>query len=397
MYQNLKEADVPEYMDNLIVDRETVGGYRIVNVIYLSGGFDNAEEKFKTKLPIIYKDVVQFVNPDTGETTKGPKFDTTEQTVKGRDIHQVLKPGVRQKDPIEPSQVEPRDRFQENKHMNTEKQKFQSLVKQCILEIKQEADPRYRLKESLRGVIKQVLKEISSGTKPEADKDEKEKVNKGYAKSGNERLDKANQKLQKELETIVHGINADWDVYWDDRDDLVVLANNLLCVRITPKFENNFDIDAMVKLVDRVRVIAVTWEQVKDFVKANFSDLVKTTKADDAKTKALDHKEDREIIKKDAGPEGQKVKVRYQDPAKPSVKDTKRDDKNYNEPQTKREEDMPDQPMNQVTDPGKDPDSKNKNIEKTPQVKPPKHKKDDGADKLKTDLPTTKKFRLRNK
>jgi len=285
----------------------------------------------------------------------------------------------------------------ESKNMKTEKQKFQSLVRECIAEVKAENDPRVRLKESLRKVVRNVLKEISSGTKPEADKDEKEKVNRGYAKPGNERLDKANQKLQKELETIVHGINADWDVYWDDRDDLVVLANNLLCVRITPKFENNFDIDAMVKLVDRIRVIAVTWEQVKNFVKANFSTLVKTTKSDDAKTKSLDHKEDREVIKKNAGPDGQTVKVRYQDTKKPSVKDTKRDDKNYNEPQTKREEDMPDQPMKQVTEPGKDPESKNKNIEKTPQVKPPKHKKDDGADKLKTSLPATKKFRLRSK
>jgi hypothetical protein len=279
--------------------------------------------------------------------------------------------------------------------MKTEKQKFQSLVRECIAEVKSENDPRIRLKESLRKVVRNVLKEISTGTKPEPDKDEKEKVQKGFAKAGNERLDKNNTKLCKELETIVHGINADWDVYWDDRSDLVVSANNLLSVRITPKSENNFDIDAMVKLADRIRVIAVTWEQVKSFVKANFGTL--ENKTDVAKKKSIDHYEDRDVIKKAAGPIQTDIKNRGEkkngEDAK--IKDTKRDDKNYNEPQTKRDEDMPDQPMKQVTEPGKDPDSKNKNIEKTPHVKPQKHKNEDGADKLKTNLPATKKFRLR--
>lgn len=283
------------------------------------------------------------------------------------------------------------------KTMKTEKAKFQSLVRECLAEVKVELDPRTRLKESLRKVVRNVLNEISTGTKPEPDKAEKEKVQKGFAKDGNERLDKVNEKLQKELETLVHGINSDWAVYWDDRKDLNVDAKNLLRVRITPKFENNFDIDAMVKLCDRIRVIAVTWEQVKDFVKVNFSNLVNKTNADQLKDRSMSLGKDRQTSDKAAGPVQSDIKNRGEknngEDAK--VKDTKRDDKDYTEPQTKKEEDMPDQPMKQVTEPGKDPDSKNKDIEKTPQVKPPKHKKDDGADKLKTDLPATKKFRLR--
>jgi hypothetical protein len=130
------------------------------------------------------------------------------------------------------------------------------------------------------------------------------------------------------------------------------------------------------------------------FIKANFSDLKthKKTKADDARDKALDQTNDKEVIKKDAGPESQKVKVRYQDPSNPSVKDTKRDDQNYNEPQTKREEDMPDQPMKRVTEPGKDPESKNKDIKKTEKVKPPKHKNDK---KLRIPDKKTAKFTLK--
>jgi hypothetical protein len=269
--------------------------------------------------------------------------------------------------------------------------KFRNIVRECISEIKKENDPKTRLKESLRNVVRDVLKEIAN-VPEKLDAEEKKTIQKGYNKKGNERLDKGNEKLLGELETIIHGINPNWEAYWDDHGQLIVRAQNLLYVRIVPKFENNFDVDAMVKLVDRVRAIAQTWEQVKAFVKANFSDLKDTTKADQLKQKAMDHLEDKEVIKKDAGPEGQKVKVRYQSPEKKSVGDTKQDDKNYNEPQTKRDEDMPDQPMKQVTEPGKDPDSKNKDIKKTDKVKPPKHKNDK---KLKASDKKTPKFSLK--
>jgi len=285
------------------------------------------------------------------------------------------------------------DMVRENKNMN-EATKFRNMVKECISEIKKERDPRIRLKESLRKVVKNVLQEMATVPKPEPDKDEKETISKGYNKKGNERSDKTNDKLLDELETIVHGIDPSWEAYWDDHGQLIARAQNLLYVRIAPKFENNFDVDAMVRLVDRVRAIALTWEQVKSFIKANFGDLKshKKTKADDLRDKALDQTNDKEVIKKDAGPESQKVKVRYQDPKTPSVKDTKRDDRNYNEPQTKRDEDMPDQPMKRVTEPGKDPESKNKDIKKTEKVKPPKHKLDK---KLRIPDKKTSKFTLK--
>lgn len=381
----------------VIIDYEAASGKRReVISIDTHRSFEDAVKKLENTS--IGPKVVQFVDSETGETVKGPRYDTTEVGVNVYDITKNLKPGIAQKQPIEPTQYEPRDRFQENKHMKNAKEKFQSLVRECIAEIKAES-PREKLKESLRKVVKDVLTEISSSPKPEPDKEEKEKVQKGFAKDGNERLDKVNVKLQKELETLVHGINADWEVYWDDHNELNVDAKNLLRVRITPKFENNFDIDAMVKLVDRIRVIAVTWEQVKAFVKANFGNLENKTNADQLKDRSMALGKDRQVSDKAAGPIQTDIKNRGEknngEDAK--IKDTKRDDKAYNEPQTKKEEDMPDQPMKQVTKPGEDPDSKNKNVDKTPHVKPPKHKKDDGADKLKTDLPATKKFRARSK
>lgn len=371
----------------VLVDAEARQGKRILTIIYRPSDFRSAAADLGKRIP----QAVQFVNPQTGETIKGPKYDTTEQK-SGDTVNGLLKKlgyVTTQKKPLEDDMPhEPRDRFQEN---NMKRESFKNLIQECIAEVKSERDPRTKLKESLRKAVKDVLNEISNSTKPEADKKDKEKVSKGFAKDGNERVDKANDKQQEELESLVHGISKDWEVYWDDHNELNVNARNLLHVRITPKFENNYDIDAMIKLEDRIRAIALTWEQVKDFVKANFSSLTNTTKADDAKKKSMDHYKDREVIKKDAGPEGQKVEPRYVSPEKPHIKDTKKDNKDYNEPAVKKDEDMPDQPMKQVTEPGKDPDSKNKNIDKTSKVKPQKHEK--SSSELRTSLDKTKKFR----
>lgn len=288
------------------------------------------------------------------------------------------------------------------KNMSITKETFQRLVHEALLEIKEEKkDPRERLKESLRPMVEQVLSEIANiKTKGlDDDEDEVKRVSKGfrkdplYYKNGSpERLNITNLEKKSEIRKIVDDINKEWDVYWDDHNELIINAQNLLKVRITPKFENNFDIDAMVKLVDRIRAIALTWEQVKEFVKVNFKEIGKApdgdkTKADKAWEKSMANKVDQDENSKDAGPRFDVIKNRGQkingEDAK--IKDTKNKNKDYNEPAVEREEDMPDQPMADV---GK---LKNLNhdIEKTSQVKSPKHKNDNT---LKTSLPKTKKF-----
>lgn len=448
----------------MIVDYETPNGFRI-QMEYPQERLDNWLKDMPSlikswggDLPDRVKDVVQYISIKTGETIKGPKYDTTTQKV-DHPIKSYLY--SKQQLPVKPSQYEPRDRFEENigkiidlpvkeivvfgrktsvidlsviggsyipvsysqkiKTIRTKQgkfkiyvqsqkaerisenegnssmneiNKFRKMVGECISEVRKENDPRIRLKESLRGVVKKVLNEMYNINKPELTTDEKETVSKGYKKNGNERLDKTNEKQLAELETIVHAIDPTWEVYWDDYRQLIVRAQNLLYVRIVPKFENNFDVDAMVKLVDRVRAIALDWDQVKAFIKANFSDLKNTTIPDQLRQRALDHYKDRDVIKKAAGPMGGAIKNRGEknNGEDASVKDTKKSDKNYNEKQTKRDEDLPDQPMKRVTEPGKDPDSKNKNIEKTSKVKAPKHKNDK---ELKTSDKKTSKFTLK--
>ena len=289
------------------------------------------------------------------------------------------------------------------------KDKFQRLVKQALMELREpKLSPRDRLKESLRPMVEQVLGEIANIKIKEIDdeKDEKEKVQKGYdfarqalyqKNGGTQRLDIDNEEKEEEMTKIVHEKFKEFQVYWDDHNDLVINGQNMIKIRIVPKFENNFDIDAMFKLVDRVRAIALTWDQVKDFVKVNLETLKgaegNKTIADRERERALANRAD-QTKGKSAGPEWDVIKNRGEkdngEDAK--LKNTKKKDMDYKEDAVTKEEDLPDQPMKTVTKPGEDPDGKNHNIEKTTKVKPPKHENDKAlrpADKK------TSKFRKR--
>jgi hypothetical protein len=364
----------------VIVDVE-YDGKRIIGRVWDANykDFHTTIQKYR------WPELVQIVDPYTGETIKGPTYDTTKAPVERGSVEQFLSPGVKQTPPIEPTKHEPRNRFQENKNMSMTKDKFSKLVQECMSELKSQKSPRQKLKESLRPMIQQVLSEIANvKTKGiDDDKDEVEKVRKGfikkpvYEKDPSARLDIDNDEKLAELEKIVKGINGEWETYWDDYGQMIVRAQNLLYVRIVPKFENNFDIDAYVKLVDRIRAIALNWEQVKDFVKENFKDVGKNpegnkTKADKAWEKSMANKVDQDKNKKSAGPKNDLLKNRLEDPENTKLKTAKKKDRDYKEDQVTKDEDQPDQQMKDVGEPK----NLNKNIEKTPKVKPPKHEND---------------------
>ena len=363
---------------------EPIRGVMVVN--YSSTDFRNSIKKVeKTSFG---PKVVQYIDSETGETVKGPLYDKTELEPPTENIKDKLKSGIKQQVPESEKDdmpYEPRNRFQENKNMSMTKDKFSKLVQECMSELKSQKSPRQKLKESLRPMIQQVLSEISNvKTKGiDDDKDEVEKVRKGfikkpvYEKDPSARLDIDNDEKLAELEKIVKGINGEWETYWDDYGQMIVRAQNLLYVRIVPKFENNFDIDAYVKLVDRIRAIALNWEQVKDFVKENFKDVGKNpegnkTKADKAWEKSMANKVDQDKNKKSAGPKNDLLKNRLEDPENTKLKTAKKKDRDYKEDQVTKDEDQPDQQMKDVGEPK----NLNKNIEKTPKVKPPKHEND---------------------
>lgn len=258
----------------------------------------------------------------------------------------------------------------ENKNMKPNI--IQQLVKECITEKKIEKQKaKQHLKEILSKSIKRVLIEMNSSVPNETkDVEETEKVQKQYNKKGNETIDKPNEKLVDELERLVRGINEKFSVSLDDNDDFYVDARELGKIRICPRWENNFDIEFYTKMQDRVRVIGATWDQAKNFVKANLKVDTKT-KTQTAYKKSIDNIKDREEIKKSAGPDHDIVKNRLESPEKSKVKDTKKDDMDYNEKQVKSDDDQPDQPMKDAKL-----EDKNKNIKETSKVKPPKHKND---------------------
>jgi hypothetical protein len=251
-----------------------------------------------------------------------------------------------------------------------QKETFKKLIRDTLAEMHAPSKEE-RLKASLRNLVGEVINEIASVAKPEPDEDETEKINKQFAKKGNERLDKSNKDLLEDLEKIVKDINADWEVYIDDNKDYVIDAKDYLKVRICPRYENNFDVEALVKMQDRIRAIALTWPQVKAFVKANFKEL--EAKVDTAKNKAMDHLKDK-TDKAAAGLPDTSIKNRGEknngEDAK--IKSTKKDDMDYNKPEVERDEDQPDQPLKTVADK----DVKKQRDFKDTKPTPPKHKND---------------------
>jgi hypothetical protein len=273
--------------------------------------------------------------------------------------------------------------------MNETKQSFKDMVRSCLSEVKQERSQKERLRTVLKSYVREVLKEVISGpVPPKQDKDETEKINKGFDKQGNVPAKETQDQQLEQLTKLVHGINASFNVYRDTkspgedvhnkRNFLIVDAGNILSVRIKERWENNYDLEAFVHESDRIIAISLNWEQVKAFIKANFSEASKKY-TDVTKKKAMDHLEDKTGKADPDLPQGDNLKSRFDSADKTKLGTTKRDDKDYKEPAVKKDEDMPDQPLKQVTKPGKDPETKNKakDNKETPQVKPPKHKNDD--------------------
>lgn len=275
--------------------------------------------------------------------------------------------------------------------MSDNKQSFKEMVRTCLKEVKEERTKKEQLREALKKYVRQTLNEIiSAPDAPEQDEKETEKINKGYDKEGNVPSEETQDQQVQELTKIVHGINADFNVYRDTnyggpngytsgkRNFIVIDAGDFFSVRIKERWENNFDIEAFVKESDRVFALGLNWAQVKAFVKANFGEINKT-KVQTAKGKVDKNREDQTDKADKDLPQTDLVKNRLPDPEHSKLKTTKKDDMDYKKDDVEKDEDQPSAPMKPVSKAGKDPETKNKakDNKETPQVKPPKHKNDD--------------------
>jgi hypothetical protein len=156
------------------------------------------------------------------------------------------------------------------------------------------------------------------------------------------REDLSKNDLLAEMDKVVKAIDANYTVVWDDHDDLTIAAQDLMRIRIIPKWENNFCIETFTRNEDRVYITGQTWKQVKEFVKENLSQTQTCTDKD--YDKSFENYEDK-VPSPDKGmPQKDKPKI------KEPLKDTKNKDKDYNEKLTKRDEDLPEKPMKEVKD-----------------------------------------------
>ena len=151
---------------------------------------------------------------------------------------------------------------------------------------------------------------------------------------------KSKVELLDDMTKLVKGINKDYIIEWDDHDDMFVHAEDLFKIRIIPKWENNYCIEAYTQNEDRVFITGQNWEQVKEFVKQNLKN--SDTNVDRAYNKSLDNYKGKDTSSPDKGmPQKDK-------PEHKKVTDTKNKEKDYTEKAVKNESDLPNKPMQEV-------------------------------------------------
>lgn len=150
-----------------------------------------------------------------------------------------------------------------------------------------------------------------------------------------ERIEMSQEELVDDLRKTCEDIDKDITVVLDDHRDISVMFKDLFNVRITQRWENNFNIVAFTRNEDRIIAIGLTWDQTKDFVKYNFEE-AKETYVDGAKAKVDDNRKDK-VDKSDLPQKGKPKVINLPDDARKM--------KSMND-----EEDNPDKPMREVGD-----------------------------------------------
>jgi hypothetical protein len=160
------------------------------------------------------------------------------------------------------------------------------------------------------------------------------------------RTENSKEEILAEIDKIVKEINKDFVVVWDDHDDISINAQGLFHIRVIPKWENNYCIEAYTHNQDRVYITGQSLEQVKAFIKVNLKN--SDTYEDKAYKKSIDN----DTSDKDSKPgEGmpQKNKPKTLPTTNHPFTKEKNKDKNYVEDDVKNDDDLPNKPLKEVT------------------------------------------------
>ena len=158
-----------------------------------------------------------------------------------------------------------------------------------------------------------------------------------------ERDTKSKDELLNDMDKTVHAIISDATVVYDDHDDISISARDLFRIRIIPKWENNYAIEAFTRNEDRVYITGQSWDQVKEFVKVNLKDA--ETAVGKAANKVVKNREDQTKSPDKGLPQKDKPKILPL--TNEPVNTTKNKDKNYTET-AKDNDDLPEKPMKPV-------------------------------------------------
>jgi hypothetical protein len=164
------------------------------------------------------------------------------------------------------------------------REKFRQIIKESVSEILSSDnsglifDPRKsQLKFLIKNLIKEVMqtkkdKKTDDGSYDPLDVDNRTSLEKDRPQGKS--FDQIMDKLSKSVKSIDKNII----VSFDDNKDFNVERPQAFRVRISPRWENNFDVEAMIEGNDRIKIVGLTIDQVIDFIKVNFTDSVKDVK-----------------------------------------------------------------------------------------------------------------------
>jgi hypothetical protein len=163
-----------------------------------------------------------------------------------------------------------------------------------------------------------------------------------------ERDSRTKDEILNFLTKTVKEIDSSATVVWDDHDDIMVNARDMFRVRITPRWEYSYNIEAFIRNEDRIVITNQSCEQVAEFLKINLKNATTNTQ------KAYDKSKQNADMKNDKTPSPDKGLSQKDKPSTMPLtneppRTSKAKDKDYTEKQTKDEADLPEKPMKEVT------------------------------------------------
>jgi hypothetical protein len=206
-----------------------------------------------------------------------------------------------------------------------------------------------QFRKMIRRVLKEEVEKSESGEKTSKRVPEIPEITHGEDLkkiTPHQRDTRSKDELLDDMCKLVQGVDKSASCVWDDHDDISISLRDLFRIRIIPKWENNYCIEAFTRNEDRIFITGQNWDQVKEFVKNNLKDA--TTYTDKAAEKVVKNRKDQPDSPDKGLPQKDKPKLLPTTDEAP--KETKTKDKNYTEKQVKKGEDLPYRHMKEVGD-----------------------------------------------